>query len=105
MKTRISLRKREGQIVSAIAQVERHSYCRLRGGKSGPESLLLRDVRDKNSGELIADHLWVIHPHSAVEPGAMIAFKAIAHKYIRKSGPQIAFDYALKGLYKVRAIN
>src|SRR5690349_3119154 len=83
------------------ALVAGRGTVRTWGQPGGPPTLLLRDVRDEESGEVMCGHCWAPLPlRLAVPPvGARIAFRATVRPYRRGSGEE---DCYLTGLRHVR---
>jgi hypothetical protein len=103
-KHRSALRARDNRRFRVTATVERFS---LRNGWNGPErTVLLRDVRDADSGELLTGHLWFKAGKWAggFAEGDRIAFCARATRYEKgyrghrfiADAPPPAFDWRLE---------
>jgi len=81
MSARKVLGERRGERFEVTATVERFGH---RNGYRGPEeTVLLRDVRDATTGELLTDHLWFTVGKWAadLQPGGRIRFTARATPY------------------------
>lgn len=83
------------------ALVAGRGTVRAWGQPTGPPTLLLRDVRDEENGEVMCGHCWAPVPLRLPVPpvGARIAFRATVRPYMRGSGDE---DYFLTGLRHVR---
>jgi hypothetical protein len=78
---RKELKKRDGQRFSVTATVSRFGS---RNGWTGLEpTILLTDVRDAATGQLLTDHLWFVRGKfwSSVCEGTKVAFDARATPY------------------------
>jgi hypothetical protein len=90
---RSNLKKHEGKTVKVTAVFARRGRrevrpFKIRGGKKSPRTVsrrtyptvLIENVVDANSGELLADHLWLnagkSWDRSALKPGCTVRFQA-----------------------------
>jgi hypothetical protein len=81
--TRTHLQVRVGQTVQVVAVFDRRGENRAKGQESG--TVLVRDVRDVRTGELLADHLWFNNgstwKKAALKRGDVVVFEARVIEY------------------------